>query len=295
MTSFAIDLEAFTDPIVVYHDDCPDGLTAFWVCLQVWPEAEAYPARYDVQPDYSRLAGRNVLIVDFSWKRAAMMQIIDAASAILVLDHHKSAEAELEGLRGCFFDMNRSGCRLAWDFLFGGKRPPPIVEYTEDRDLWRWKLPLSREINAAFGSYPLTLEWREKLSHVVSPEGLALLVNEGTAIIRYRKQLIDDVLRKGVPMKCIRGHRVPCVASPFRELVSDLGHELAQGHPFACTYFDTPDNKRLFSLRSAEHGVDVSEIASSFGGGGHYHAAGFEADLGLPESVKHLVDGAAHV
>lgn len=292
MTNFSIDLDAFADPIVVYHDDCPDGLTAFWVCLQVWPDAEAYPARYDVDPDYERLAGRNVLIVDFSWKRAAMMNIIDSAASILVLDHHKSAESELAGLRGCFFDMNRSGCRLAWDFLFSGQRPPPIVEYTEDRDLWRWKLPLSREINAAFASYPLTLEWREKLAGVTSVDGMALFANEGEAIIRYRQQLIDDVLRKGVPLKHIGGHRVPCVASPFRELVSDLGHGLSVGYPFACVYFDTQDNKRLFSLRSDEKGLDVSEIARSYGGGGHYHAAGFE--MVSPVEFR-AEDGTAHV
>lgn len=34
-----------------------------------------------------------------------------------------------------------------------------------------------------------------------------------------------------------------------------------------------------YSLRSREGGVDVSEIAKQFGGGGHKHAAGFR----LPE------------
>jgi hypothetical protein len=33
--------------------------------------------------------------------------------------------------------------------------------------------------------------------------------------------------------------------------------------------------KHVFSLRSSANGLDVSEIARSFGGGGHRHAAGF--------------------
>jgi len=34
----------------------------------------------------------------------------------------------------------------------------------------------------------------------------------------------------------------------------------------------------VFSLRSQEGGIDVSEIAIKFGGGGHKHAAGFKVD-----------------
>jgi len=34
--------------------------------------------------------------------------------------------------------------------------------------------------------------------------------------------------------------------------------------------------QRMYSLRSAEDGEDVSVIAKHYGGGGHQHAAGFE-------------------
>jgi hypothetical protein len=172
--------------------------------------------------------------------------------------------------------MNRSGCGLAWDVLFPDEPRPPIVNYTEDRDLWRWKLRGSREINAALGSYPLTLESRSGLADVMrSPEGCTRLASEGDAIIRYRESLIDDVARKGVPRGWIGGRLVPCVSSPFRELVSDLVHRLALNEPFAAAYFDTPEGQRIYSLRSTDEGEDVSEVARKYGGGGHEHAAGF--------------------
>jgi nanoRNase/pAp phosphatase (c-di-AMP/oligoRNAs hydrolase) len=44
------------------------------------------------------------------------------------------------------------------------------------------------------------------------------------------------------------------------------------------TYYDTEDNRK-YSLRSVEGGVDVSEVAALFGGGGHKHAAGFKIPL----------------
>lgn len=38
--------------------------------------------------------------------------------------------------------------------------------------------------------------------------------------------------------------------------------------------------QRSYSLRSAKDGIDVSKIAAMFGGGGHYHAAGFAIKSG---------------
>ena len=56
---------------------------------------------------------------------------------------------------------------------------------------------------------------------------------------------------------------------------SDAGHLMAQGEPFAACYWDTLDG-RVFSLRSTDEGLDVSAIASEYGGGGHAQAAGFK-------------------
>jgi len=55
---------------------------------------------------------------------------------------------------------------------------------------------------------------------------------------------------------------------------------MARAAPFAACYYDRPD-ARVFSLRSrGEDGLDVAEIAASYGGGGHRNAAGFQMPLG---------------
>ena len=41
------------------------------------------------------------------------------------------------------------------------------------------------------------------------------------------------------------------------------------------TWYLDKNRKNIVSLRSNEHGVDVSEVAKNCGGGGHKHAAGF--------------------
>jgi nanoRNase/pAp phosphatase (c-di-AMP/oligoRNAs hydrolase) len=58
---------------------------------------------------------------------------------------------------------------------------------------------------------------------------------------------------------------------------SEAGNIMSESFPFAGTYYDTALH-RVFSLRSRESGIDVSEIAVRFGGGGHKHAAGFKVD-----------------
>jgi phosphoesterase RecJ-like protein len=47
---------------------------------------------------------------------------------------------------------------------------------------------------------------------------------------------------------------------------------------------------RKGSLRSHPHGVDVSAIARSFGGGGHRRAAGFSTDLEMDEITRRIVE-----
>lgn len=138
--------------IVIYHGNCYDGFTAAWLFWREHPGADFYPAVYG-QFDIGDVPveGRDVVMVDFSLKRDEMIRLNKRAASFVCLDHHKTAEAELEGLDFCVFDMEKSGAQLAWIFLHDHDDvgpPPSLVEYTADRDLWRFSLPDSRQINA---------------------------------------------------------------------------------------------------------------------------------------------------
>lgn len=345
--------------IVIYRDNCHDGITALWAVKQALPDAEPYPGRYNEAPDLERLRGRHVVFVDFCWKLDVMRDVADVAMSMLVLDHYASAAKDLlespkwffgtgygngpcprrapivdlskNELRVtwerhlansaydrrvnaincgapiyCLFDMERSGAGIAWDVFHPGKPRPSLVDYVEDRDLWRFKLPASREVHAWCGSYPLTLEAREKLVHQMVGEGVGYgnkdvsdwpSARTGAAILRYHDRLVADVVRVALTEE-IGGHVVPSVSCPNLALAPDVGQELAKGQPFAAVWHDRPDGTRYVSLRSDEDGLDVSEVAAKYGGGGHKHAAGFTrtmvVKLVLPaESVEHLSELAA--
>lgn len=263
-----------TDPLVVYHGNCPDGVVALWVADRFWSgshsgKLDAIPGVYGQQPDLEIMRGRDVVLLDFSYKRPVMDQIIDVSESVTVLDHHKTAEHELAGLPHCLFDMLRSGAGMAWDVMMNDERPW-IVEYTEDHDLYRHKLPHWEEVLVARSCYPLTVVQVEAF-HAMQVQQLAC---EGATMLRYRNALLEQATRHR-PRAVIGGHSVPCVFNNIPSIISELGHRLAQNEPFAATIQELGDGTLVYSLRSTADGIDVSEIAKQYGGGGHRNAAGF--------------------
>ena len=144
-----------TKPICIYHGNCADGFTAAWVVYNFFAgEVDLYAGAY--QKDPPDVAGRDVIMVDFSYKRPVIEAMSTKANSILILDHHKSAEQDLADIDlpnvGVVFDMERSGARIAHDYCFPNDEPPTLLLHIEDRDLWRFKLPGTREIQAALFS-----------------------------------------------------------------------------------------------------------------------------------------------
>lgn len=298
--------------LVIYHGNCADGFGAAWAARRKFgDEADYHAGVYqDAPPEVS---GRRVVLVDFSYKRPVMAEIAKKARSVLVLDHHKSAADEMtegrvirddhssawifrmdqtyqgqlswerhlgdamqdqcEGAPTaniyCNFDMHRSGAGLAWDFFHHGIPRPALIDHIEDRDLWRFALPNTREIQAAVFSHPYDFAvWDALMS-----ADLLTLATEGRAIERKHHKDIAELVKVCQRRMTIAGKSVPVASLPYT-LSSDAGHLMAAGEPFAACYWDTPDG-RIFSLRSQDDGADVSEIAKSYGGGGHAHAAGF--------------------
>ena len=259
-------------PLVIYHANCADGFCAAWLmwrfCHTCGSQAEYLPAKYgDKPPD---VTGRTVFVLDFSYPRAELIEMHSKAKSLLVLDHHKTAEADLAGLDFCKFDMNKSGARMTWEYVSngnGGKFWP--VDYTEDRDLWRWALPNSREVNAALRSYPMTFDSWDKLNEDGDRHTLA---REGTAILRAERQVIDLAIKAARKFEFdgFTGMGVNATAH-----ISETAGELAKGRDFGLCWFETSTGDRVFSLRSTLEGCDVSAICKKRGGGGHKNAAGF--------------------
>lgn len=291
--------------VIIYHGSmCMDGFTSAWVCRQRFQhtETEFHAANYQESPP--DVDGKHVVLVDFSYKSDVLREVIDRAASVLVLDHHKSAIEDLHWLPtveteeqwaerafssepyAACFASNRSGAGIAWDFYFPTTPRPWIVNYVEDADLWRFRLPFAREVRAAIYSYEQTFETWDLLANSSPAE----VIGEGAHIRRAQDKQVRDLVHALRHYVRLDGHVVPCVNLPFTH-ASDAGHLMCTEepqYPFAVIYFQGR-NSVTYSMRS-QGDFDVQAIARKFGGGGHKNAAGFRLDVNSDEHPELVTD-----
>jgi len=257
-------------PLIIFHDNCADGFTGAWVAHRFFRgEVDLHPATHSQAPP--DVTDRDVFLIDFCYPRVQLEAMRERARRIVVLDHHKTAAEDTKDCPGIemVFDMDRCGARLAWDYWFPNDSPPQVLLHVEDQDLGRFALPFTHEIQSTVFSYPYEMGvWSQLMAS--DPQQLA---TEGTSIVRKLSRDIINLLSVVTRRMRIAGHDVPVANLPYT-LAPDAARRLADGEPFAACYWDTP-GQRVFSLRSVKAGIDVSEVAKLYGGGGHRHAAGF--------------------
>lgn len=266
--------------LCIYHANCADGFTAAWAVWKKHPDTEFVPGFYGKEPP--DCTGRDVVMVDFSYKRGVLLEIAAVANSVLILDHHKSAQADLVDLPDnvtTVFDMARSGAMMAWQHYHPDETPSDLVVHVQDRDLWLFKRAQTRAFQANLFSLEYTFENWDRVHLDCSDDfRYQMFVAEGEAIERKHFKDIKELIRTAASRGVIGGVEVPILNCPYF-YSSDAGHQMCQGEAFAACYYDTATH-RVFSLRSTEQGgSDVSVIAAKFGGGGHKHAAGFRVPL----------------
>jgi uncharacterized protein len=275
--------------LIVTHAKCPDGWCAAFIAKKRYPEAEILALDHGSPVPFESVAGLDVIVLDFSWpNREDNIRLHDSAKWFHIYDHHKTAAERLEGLRFATFDQTRSGAGLAWDYLFGkdsipnhgfgnvyrgGEDRPWYVNYVEDRDLWRFDQPNSREVSAYIMSLPMTIESWDILDQIDS--GHAAMHGQGILrhIDRYVTEAVGESQRGFISIGPSKYLTIEVVNCPYMNC-SEVGNALAKRADVGLTWFERADGQIQFSLRS-EGEIDVSEIAKSYQGGGHKHAAGF--------------------
>ena len=300
-------MSALKKRLVIYHGGgCIDGFTAAWAAWKLFGshDTEYRPASYD-GPIGSEVAiemvkDRDVYIVDFSYARDTMLLMAEYAETLHVYDHHKTAQEALKGLSFATFDMDRSGAGLTWDSLHRDRHVHPdarpwLVDYVEDRDLWRFKLPQSKEVNAWLGVAPRLVEKDDRsdderydyeksfaLWDALCGAPVGYVAEKGKTVLFCEERFTENMARYARDVD-FEGHRVPIVNTPYLNMSEVVGN-LAEKAPFAVGWYQRADGRFSYSLRSRNEGVDVSEIAKKYGGGGHRNASGFVLEEMLPTS-----------
>ena len=268
---------------IIYHKDCMDGVSSAYIANNILKKDNTVtlvPLQYSREDELFKLnlTKQDVCyFVDFSLKRDRMLELAELVDRVIVIDHHKTAEAELVNLPENVelnFDMTESGATLTWLYFYD-EPIPEIFEYIKDRDLWNWKLPYSREIS-------------EALSFLIKPNdinsfrdnafiGNTALQEIGSTLLKKKNQQVQSKLPKVQDLTLCD---IEFKAINVTENISELGNEICiEYNKPALMYFITQDMKVICSLRSINELSDVSKVATIFGGGGHRNASGFTVNL----------------
>lgn len=261
--------------LVIYHANCTDGFGAAYSAWKLLGDrAEYHAAKYGEPPP--DVKGKNVVVLDFSYDNATTKLLMKEAKGFLVIDHHKSAMVELHDVSCTHFDMNHSGAMLSWRFFHPGKEAPRLIQFIEDRDLWKWEIPYSKEFSAAFDMVKFDFEEFDKY---LDDSAVDDAQERGAYILAYSKTVISKIAKHATPRKLV-GKDVLVVNSPH--WMSEIGNTLGPRCDFAVIWYWDHDTRQVkVSLRAHHDDADVSEVAKRYGGGGHRKAAGFS----LPPDV----------
>ena len=267
---------------VMYHASCYDGFgSAFAAWKKFGNDNTKYtPISYNGNyPEGEKCD--ELYILDFSFDIGQLYHYYNCgAKKIILLDHHKTAEAKLTPYIGkeswlhIEFDLKRSGALMSWDYFHGkdpfwedDSRHRSLIRHISDRDLWQFKMSGTKEVHQALVSYPMDFELWDTF------DALSLM-KEGGALLRMNDQMVNNICDKAY-IKEIDGRNVPVVNTSIAW--SEVGNKLLElypTHPFAAS-FTVFENNIMWSLRSRSD-FDVSAVAQKYGGGGHAQAAGFK-------------------
>jgi hypothetical protein len=285
---------------IVYHRCCPDGVSGLW-CAHNYTknEFEKISMKAGVDPIFET-NNKDIIFIDVCPSFNYILVHTKLAKSITILDHHKSAYDtyiknkdvldEIENLK-MIFDMNRSGAQIAWDFFFENQQRSWFIDYVGDRDLWKWELPNSKEISAAFefNNYFMD-EDLDKLDSLNSYDDneIKYLVKIGEIINKYQEKLIENEINYSCEATIKINEAIYNVrlGHIIGGMVSDLGNKLANEPltsgmlpDFGVVWNYNIDTQTWYvSLRGHDYSPDLSVIAKHFGGGGHAKASGFRIE-----------------
>lgn len=263
---------------MLYHANCLDGFGAAYSAWRKFGDLADYlPVNYgEAPPD---VKGKEVYILDFSYKRDVLLHLADEAKSLKVIDHHKTAAEDLAGLPFAQFDMGKSGCVLAWEYFHNSSYlvVPDALQYIQDRDLWKFEMPSTKAFCEALrNTVPFDFHaWDDVCVSTVEAENL---VSMGEMLLEVFDNDIENLLPFQHSVSLFSYLGLACNAPP--KYASELGNKLAQqSGTFGMVYFYAgPTNKAPGEWRCSLRSIgdfDVSAIAKRFGGGGHKNAAGF--------------------
>ena len=259
--------------VILYHAECPDGFGGAWAAHKKFGDSAEYIGVHHEAPPPEGLVDKEVYMVDFTYPVDILKEIISKNKRVTAIDHHASMEEAIKLTQDYSYGNDNSGSVLAWKY-FHKDSVPKLLEYVEDRDLYKFSLPNSRAICAFIDSFDYNFSvWDELAINLENADKRNDLIEKGNLIVKYEEELVKKIIEDNARLVEFEGYKIYSVNAPH-EFASDIGNILYKRNPPMAIIWREDKDKVSVSLRS-DGTVDVGKIAAKFGGGGHRDSSGF--------------------
>lgn len=268
------------DTVVIYHADCPDGFGAAYAAWKKFGDTASYLPWKEHTELPPNVVNKEVYVVDFSFREPLLKQLNDTNTSVVVIDHHQTAKDTVTAYPQNIFDINHSGCVLAWQYFHPTDPVPSLLLYLEDYDIWNLALPEQREFTVALRQIPMTfLDWDELVTNLNNENFYINFIAKGSLLAKYEDNAITNIL-KNKERVLFEGHEVWAVnEAQYKDYLGNQLAELnaAEGKIAIGIVYRRRAGMVLVSIRSSGD-VDVATMAEKFGGGGHKNAAAIKVN-----------------
>lgn len=279
-----------------FHKLDLDGKCSAAIVKRKYPDCEMIEVDYPDRPGFDNIQDdETVFVVDFSFEPEDMQALMDYTDGnVLWIDHHKSAiekinNAVLPGTTTSLGqvisgkrEIGKAGCELTWEYLFPDEPMPEAVKLLGRYDVWDKDNPLWDEFILPF-QYGMRINWWEPFSAqwqtlFEHTSVVGDIKDNGACILEYENQRNTAYAKAmAFPVK-FEGHEAWAINKALSNSKIFDTIEKAEDRPL-WIFFSYKAGIWRYSIYSApDSGIDVSQIAVKYGGGGHAGAAGFQSD-----------------
>ncbi len=278
--------------LCIYHSADHDGKGSAAIVKYAHKDCELIGFNYDGEIPYSEIdKHEDIVICDISFPMEYMFKLHETKNLIWI-DHHASAIEAYEnylkqvggfGIKG-LRSVGTAAIELTWNYFFPTKEVPLGVKLLALNDLFDLKDKRVRPFEYAFQSLgvnrPYEHVWKDLFENQID---IPLMVEKGKAILSYIKhrdyRLVRNMAFEGKynNLRFIAVN-MPQAGSDFFESLDNINN-----YDFMISFSLNKRSKWNLSFRTTKENVDVSEIASTLGGGGHKKASGASGLDVLPD------------
>lgn len=274
--------------LVIYHRSDLDGVASAAIAYQYYKE-KGYKVvlngwTYGDEILFDSAGADAILVADVSFggdHETIMNKWMDEGKDVVWCDHHKTA---IFNFATCRLVPGKrkvgvAACELVWEYLYPEEEVPELIKYLSTYDVWDkeryyWDdvIALQYGVRARVG-----LNVLDMIKLLYDGYDIKDLMESGRNILRFlSNKNREECVQFGFAGK-VCGYTAICMNT--LEFNSTSFESRAYDFDLMVPFAVLPNGKVRFSLYTASPDIDCSEIARSFGGGGHKGAAGFILDV----------------